>query len=291
MASEFVHSNKNPLHPTSLLSFRAMHTRIEVLFTGVDEAEGRRLAQAVEALTLDMERRFNRFDERSPLAVLNARGREGGVEVDDELFMALELCEAFRRGTAGYFDIATDTAIVGQQSYALDAKSHRVSYLHDGVSLDMGGFAKGFALERVRRLLADEGIATALMNFGDSSVASIGHHPYGEWWAVGIEHTMLRGTMAHEVHLSDGAMSVSGRSRDGRYHIVNPTTGGHVAGEELILVEGRSALVAEVLSTALYAAPRLQREAIIGQYEGYRATEIYCRAGGGVELREIGKKR
>ena len=95
--------------------------------------------------------------------------------------------------------------------------------------------------------------------------------------------------MAYEVHLDGGAMSVSGRSTDGRYHIVNPTTGGTVAAEELILVEGRSALVVEVLSTALYAAPRAQRGAIIGQYDGYRATEIYCRAGGGVELREIGK--
>lgn len=288
---EFVHSNKNPLHPISLFSFEAMHTRIEILFTGVDESSGRRLADMVEQRMMEMERRFNRFDDRSPLAVLNARGGAGDVEVDDELFMALELCEAFRCGTAGFFDVATDTALQRGPSYRLDAKHHTVRLLGEGVSLDMGGFAKGFALERMRRLLADEGIATALLNFGSSSVASLGHHPYGEWWAVGVEHTHLRGTLAHEVHLSGGAMSVSGRSRDGRYHIVNPTTGGRVAAEELILVEGRSALVAEVLSTALYAAPRSQRELIMSQYEGYRATEILCRKGGGVELREIGRNR
>ena len=95
--------------------------------------------------------------------------------------------------------------------------------------------------------------------------------------------------MGHEVHLQGSAMSVSGRATDGRYHIVNPAMGATVAGDELLLVEGRSALITEVLSTALYAAPRAQRAAIMSHFEGYRATEIYCRKGGGVERREIGK--
>ncbi|MBO5400009.1 MAG: FAD:protein FMN transferase [Alistipes sp.] len=286
---EFRFSDKNPLHPISLFSFDAMHTRIEVLLTGIGESAGRSLAERVEQECRQMEHRFNCHDLKSPLAVVNSLAAERKVEVDDELFMALELCEVFRRGTAGYFDIATDSARAGERSYQLDAKAHTVSLSREGIRLDMGGFAKGFALERIRKMLAEEGVETALMNFGNSSVAALGHHPYGEWWAVGVEHTKVRGSMAYEVHLDGGAMSVSGRSTDGRYHIVNPATGGTVAAEELILVEGRSALVVEVLSTALYAAPRAQRGAIIGQYDGYRATEIYCRAGGGVELREIGK--
>jgi thiamine biosynthesis lipoprotein ApbE len=93
--------------------------------------------------------------------------------------------------------------------------------------------------------------------------------------------------MAHDVHLCDNAMSVSGRTPRGEYHIINPHTGGTVAGEELILVEGRSALVAEVLSTALYAAPRAERAEIMKSYDGYRATELYCRAGGTTEAREL----
>jgi thiamine biosynthesis lipoprotein ApbE len=55
----------------------------------------------------------------------------------------------------------------------------------------------------------------------------------------------------------------------------------------MIVVEGRSALVAEVLSTALYAAPQSEREAIMQQFEGYRATEVVCHKGGGVEKRII----
>ena len=236
-----------------------------------------------------MERRFNCHDERSPLAAINLRAAEQAVCVDEDMFMALELCEVFRRATGGAFDIATNTAVADRVSYALDAAHHTVRFLNKGIRLDMGGFAKGYALERIRQMVADAGVTTALMNFGNSSVAALGHHPYGEWWAIGVEHTTQRGQLAHEVHLQSSAMSVSGRSTDGRYHIIYPATGGVVAGEELILVEGRSALITEVLSTALYAAPKAQRAAIMERYKGYRATEIYCRAGGGVERREIGK--
>jgi thiamine biosynthesis lipoprotein len=264
-----------------------MHTRVEVVAVGLDECAGRGLAQSVETEVKRLERCFNRFDNRSPLAVMNARAAAEDVAVDDDMFMALELCEAFRRGTAGYFNIATNTTVGGQVSYSLNADNHTVRYTSSGISLDMGGFAKGFALERVRRMVVEAGAESALINFGNSSVAAISHHPYGEWWGVGVEHTRVQGVMAHDVHLCDNAMSVSGRTPRGEYHIVNPRTGGTVAGEELILVEGRSALVAEVLSTALYAAPRSEREEIMRAYDGYRATELYCREGGTTESREL----
>ena len=287
MALEFQHSTKNPLYPVTYLSFYAMHTRIEIVAVGLDECASRELAQSVEAEVKSLERIFNRFDDRSPLAVMNARAAQQSVEVNDDLFMALELCEAFRRGTAGYFDVATDTSVRGQVSYSLNPEKHTVRYTSSGISLDMGGFAKGFALERVRKMVVEAGAESALINFGNSSVAAIGHHPYGEWWGVGVEHTRVQGVMAHDVHLCDNAMSVSGRTPRGEYHIINPHTGGTVAGEELILVEGRSALVAEVLSTALYAAPRAERAEIMKSYDGYRATELYCRAGGATESRGL----
>lgn len=287
---QFQFSDKNPQHPVTYASFYSMHTRIELVATGLSEAVGRELAQSVEAEVKAMEHRFNRFDDTSPLTVVNMRAAQDFVPVDDELFMALELCEAFRRSTGGYFDVATSSAATDEgysMSYLLDPKQHTVKFTHKGVSLDMGGFAKGFALEQVRRHVQEAGAESALVNFGNSSVAAIGHHPYGECWSVGVEHTKVKGTMAREIKLNDGAMSVSGRNSDGVYHIVNPVTGGMVAGDELVIVEGRSALVCEVLSTALYAAPRAQRTAIMKEYKGYVATELYCREGGSCEIRTI----
>ncbi|MBP3317609.1 MAG: FAD:protein FMN transferase [Alistipes sp.] len=287
---QFQFSDKNPHHPVTYASFFSMHTRIELVATGFTEEKGRELAQSIEAEVKAMEHRFNRFDDTSPMSVVNMRATNEAVTVDDELFMALELCEAFRRGTGGYFDVATASAATDEGyavSYLLDPKKHTVKFTHQGVSLDLGGFAKGFALEQVCRRVREAGAENALINFGNSSVAAIGHHPYGECWSVGVEHTKVKGTMAREIKLNNGAMSVSGRNSDGVYHIVNPITGGLVAGDELVIVEGRSALVCEVLSTALYAAPRAQRSVIMKQYEGYTATELYCREGGSCEIRTI----
>lgn len=294
--AEISYSRKNPDYPIVYASFGAMHTRVELLAVGLDEEQGRGLMAEAEREVKRLERLFNRFDSRSPLAVVNMTATGQSVKVDDELFMALELCEVFRRATAGYFDVTAaddgvDAVSDGSGGYALYGKEHSVRILREGARIDLGGFAKGYAAESVRRIFEQADVRQAVINFGNSSIVAMGHHPYGEWWPIGIEHRKVKSAVAREVRLKDGAMSVSGRAESGDYHIIDPMTGNRAVGEELIVVEGRSALVAEMLSTALYAAPRNRRAAIMAQYEGYVASEIYCRADGTTECREIGKMK
>ena len=284
--AQFRYSDKNPLHPISAIELDAMHTHVELLLTGLAEEQGRNFAEQVQLRIQDMERRFNRFDLKSPLAVVNSCATTNTVVVDNELYMALELCEVFRIATKGYFSVATSTAAPGVKPYELDAASHSVRFSSNDVQIDMGGFAKGFALEQVVNMARESGAESALLNFGNSSIAAIGHHPYGEWWQVGVENFAQRGYTAYEAKLCDSAMSVSGRTPSGEYHIVNPHTGAKVAQDEMIVVEGRSPLVAEILSTALYAAPKPERGVILRQFEGYMATEVYC-GQGGAECRKI----
>lgn len=287
---EFRYSTKNALHPVAYASIKAMHTRLEMVLVDMAEDAARALCEAVETDTSEMERRFSRHEAAAALTVVNMRGGREAVGVDDELFMALELCEAFRRGTEGYFDITacSDCAGVGVRAgYALDAAAHTVRLYGAGTLLDMGGFAKGYALERLRRRVADSGVTQAVLNFGDSSIAAIGHHPYGEWWPVGVGASVGQPSVAHEFRLRDSALSVSGRGRGGEYHIFDPHSGERVVREETVVVEGRSALVCEVLSTALYAAPDSRRKNIISRYEGYAATVLRCGATGGCKVRRV----
>lgn len=294
--AEISYSRKNPDYPIVYATFGAMHTRVELLAVGLGEEQGRGLMAEAEREVKRLERLFNRFDSRSPLAVVNMTAIGQSVKVEDELFMALELCEVFRRATAGYFDVTAaddgvDAVSDGSGGYALDGKEHSVRILREGARIDLGGFAKGYAAESVRRIFEQAEVRQAVINFGNSSIVAMGHHPYGEWWPIGIEHRKVKSAVARELRLKDGAMSVSGRAESGDYHIIDPMTGNRAVGEELIVVEGRSALVAEMLSTALYAAPRNRRAAIMAQYEGYVASEIYCRADGTTECREIGKMK
>ena len=291
MAAEFTYSSKNADCAVAYARFFAMHTRVEVILPKVEESVAQQLVRRVENRVKELERLMNRFDDKSPLAVVNAVATDGTVSVDDELFMALELCEAFRRGTGGYFDVAAAEQPRSGAAYLLDGKSHTIRLASADVKIDLGGFAKGFALEQVCRMLRESGVESGVVNFGNSSIAALGHHPYGEWWPIGVANRKCTGAVAGEFRLCDSALSVSGRAESGEYHILNPHTGLRVAGEELVAVEGRSALVAEELSTALYAAPHNQRAEIMKQYEGYRATELYCRKDGTTERRLIENNR
>ena len=272
---------------------------------------------------------FNRFDAKSEVAALNRSREKVKVECED-LWFLLELCEQMRAATEGYFDIAASSPAgsnsasgkadgrADSAAFTLYHSSHEIK-LSKGCVLDFGGIAKGYALERVRRILCEEyGVENALLNFGGSSIIGIGHHPLGPAWLISpdgagpvwgvaaggnppvgsslrsphhsaslhgppasvprVARPSGRGPSAAteqdgiEFHLRDSALSVSGRSRDGRYHIINPHTGRAEVREGDVAVQGKSAIVCEVLSTALYAAEHEVRNEIIANFDGYR----YC---------------
>jgi thiamine biosynthesis lipoprotein ApbE len=126
------YSQKNPDYPVVYSSFGAMHTRVELLAVGLSEEQGRALMTKVEQEVKRLERLFNRHDSRSPLAVVNATAAGQSVKVEDELFMALELCEVFRRATGGYFDVTAvdenaESRGENRGGYALDGKEHKVT--------------------------------------------------------------------------------------------------------------------------------------------------------------------
>ena len=185
MAAEFTYSTKNAECAVAYATFFAMHTRMELVLPRLEESAAQTIVRDVEQRVKQLEQLMNRFDERSPLAVVNAVAASQSVALDDELFMALELCEAFRRSTQGYFDVAASEQQRAGAAYALDGKNHTVRLLSADARIDLGGFAKGFALERVCGVLREQGVESAVVNFGNSSIAALGHHPYGEWWPIG----------------------------------------------------------------------------------------------------------
>lgn len=265
---EFVYSAKNPQAPVAYATFEAMHTVLEAVLAGVGEPEARRLSGEIERLVETLDAKLNRHDDGSVFAKINAsQGREA-VALDEETFVILQLCEVFRKSTGGYFDIAALSERGNTPAYRLDPVTRSVTLAGDGVVLDAGGFGKGYALDRVKKLLTDAGVGSALVNFGDSSVTAVGSHPFGDCWQVAA--TAGGGTF----RLREVSLSFSGLRPDGQAHIVDPTNRRMVSEGGVIAVEGRSAFVCEIVSTALYAAPRGARQGIVAEFEGYSYTEI-----------------
>ena len=241
-----------------------MHSRLELLFVCPDAGKSRRLCEEAESLVKNESLEFDRHLPDSPTARLNSS--TGRVALGEDLFFALELCEKFRSLTGGYFDVAALSSDKNRPAYRLFPESHEAALTGEGYLLDFGGFAKGFALESVRNLLAGEGITDALLNFGNSSVVGMGKHPFGSCWRVRSEEG------GRTFELKDSAFSISGRSRSGKDHIMDPHSSAPAPAGPWVAVSGRSALLCEILSTAVYAAPLGERDRILESFEGYKAT-------------------
>ena len=275
---EFVYSTRNPEVPTAYSRLDAMHTSCEILLPNLEEAVARTVTETVWNLVREADRRYNRFREDSVLSILNRTAVDVAVEADEELFLILELCETFRKATGGYFDISAGSRIP-DRTLVLDPRTHTVRFNRPGLWLDLGGFVKGFVLEKAVREVAGV-TGCALLSFGSSSVAAIGAHPLGAPWPVSVAHPYYAGRAAHTFPLENAALSVSGKDPHGRGHIIDPVTGNTLEKEELIAVTGPSAMVAEVLSTALWAAPEGERGDILSAFDGYQAWELWCRTDG-----------
>ena len=282
---EFIYSAKNPSVPTAYSRLEAMHTSCEILLPFLPEEEARALVEEVWTLVQEADRRYNRFLSGSALSEVNRKASGEAVEVDEEMFLVLQLCETFRKATQGYFDVSAGSR-VEDRAVLLDAAVHSVRFSRPGMRLDLGGFAKGYVLEKAVRKVAAV-TDCALLSFGGSSTAALGRHPLGEAWPVSVAHSYYAGRTAHTFDLKDEALSVSGKDPRGRGHIMDPATGNVLEKDGLVAVTGPSALVTEVLSTALWVAPAQRRGDILSAFDGYRAWEILCRTDGQAMILEI----
>jgi thiamine biosynthesis lipoprotein len=122
------------------------------------------------------------------------------------------------------------------------------------VQVDLGGYAKGYALDRAAELLRKQGIRNALINIG-GNVLALGRHG-DRPWRVGIQHPRKSGALA-TLDLRDGeAIGTSGdyqryfMAGDVRYcHLINPRSGYPMQGVQAVTVLTRGAR-AGVLSDA-----------------------------------------
>jgi FAD:protein FMN transferase len=132
-------------------------------------------------------------------------------------------------------------------------KNNTVYSTNVGVKLDLGGYAKGYALDMALAELQKQGVKNALVNIGGNIIA-LGQH--GEKpWRVGIQHPRQPKPMATLDLLSGWAIGTSGDyqryfERDGkRYcHIIDPRDGYPAQGKQAVTVLLPPSLHAGVLS-------------------------------------------
>ena len=178
-------------------------------------------------------------------------------------------CWGFVRGTGTWPDeeaIRAAQALAGMRHVTLHEKGRTVSFARKGVSIDLGGIGKGYAIDEATQVLRDCGVERALLHGGTSTAVALGSPPDADAWQVAVPAPGTTEPLA-VVALKDEALSVSAEwgkffERDGvTYgHVIDPRTGYPVHGAMLSAVVHDSATEADAWSTAMMVMDREELE-------------------------------
>jgi FAD:protein FMN transferase len=277
------------LHKESRL---LMGTLVEVTAVGPRD----KAAAAIQAALDEIKRveDLTSFHKPSALARLNEAAGTGAVVVDPELFTLVERSLKIARDTNGAFDptigpltrlwhfsageprlpdpseIAEALGKLGWEKIKLDPHSHAVLLTEPGMAIDLGAFAKGYALERARDRIKERGISSALVNIG-GDIMAMGEKEPGKPWRVGIQDPRNPTSMVAVVAAKDRAVITSGDYerffvKEGKryHHILDPKTGYPAESLQSATILADDPSTTQPMGTALF---------VLGVQEGLKYVE------------------
>lgn len=278
-----------------------MGTRVEIQLWADDPAEAARLLAAGMAEFDRIEALMSTYIPDSEMSRVNRLAADEPQPVTAELFELLQKAEEISELTDGAFDITFDS--VGQyydfrqrqrpdamqisehleninyRHVVLNESDRTVAFSAKGVRINLGGIAKGHAVEKVIALLAEAGVSQGLATAGGDTrlLGKRGDKP----WVVGIRDPNDEQAVFTRVALDDEAISTSGDyerffDEDGvRYHhILSPSSGRPATGVRSVSVIGPSATVTDGLSTSLFVMGPEKAMELIGRLTDYEALII-----------------
>jgi thiamine biosynthesis lipoprotein len=251
---------------------------------------------AVEAVMAEMHRinaAMSPHKVTSELSLINEGAATAPVAVSAEMFELLGKALAFSRASGGAFDItyaaagqlydyragiAPDAAaleaaraLIDWRHVQLDPATRSVRFARPGVRIDLGGFAKGHAVDNAARLLGQLGIRHAMVAAGGDSrvMGTRGNRP----WTVAVRDPRREGEVVAVLPLSDVSISTSGDyerffERDGVrcHHLLDPRTGRSPDGVRSVTIIADDGLTSEAFSKTVF---------VLGVQEGLRFVEAH----------------
>jgi thiamine biosynthesis lipoprotein len=223
------------------------------------------------------------------------------VPLSDEMFGLIARAIDFADLSDGAFDISfasagflydyragiapTERALakareaIGWRHLELDPEAQTLRFTHPGTRIDLGGFAKGHAVDNAVRLLQQRGIAHAIVTAGgDSRVLG---DRRGRPWTIGIRDPRRPGEVVAVLPLEDTAISTSGDyerffERDGvrHHHVLDPHTGRSADRVRSVTVLAPNGLTSEALSKTVFVLGAAEGLALIDRMPGVDAVVV-----------------
>lgn len=276
-----------------------MGVQARIVLYAPDSAAARAAAASAFDRIAALDEIMSDYRVDSELTRLIERAGEGPIPVSDELFDVLQLSQRIARLSDGAYDVTVGPLVqlwrearrsatlpsdsarseassrTGWMLLRLEARPPTAALARDGMRLDLGGIAKGYAADEALRALRAAGLSRALIEFGGDMVA--GDPPPGQdGWRIsvplGASDVMLPDSAAgpsdpktsepadapHHIILANKALSTSGDTQQfvdiggKRYsHVVDPRTGVGLTSRVAVTVIAPKGVLSDALATAL----------------------------------------
>jgi len=227
-----------------------------------------------------IERLLTTYDEDSETSLINRNAGLAPVPVSKETFDLIERSIRISRITQGAFDITygavdrrlwnfdttmqrlpdKETArqmvrLINYRNIILDPVNTTVLLKEKGMRIGFGGIGKGYAAERAKKVMRQEGATSGVVN-ASGDLTAWGYQPDGKPWTIGIVNPNAAGQVFSMLSVTDMALATSGNYEkyitiDGkRYsHTINPRTGLPIAGIKSVTILCPNAEIADAMAT------------------------------------------
>lgn len=170
--------------------------------------------------------------------------------------------------------------LVGYKNLSFDKKTYSVGFNVAGMGLDLGGIAKGWAVDRAMEKLVSRGIRSAIIDAG-GDLRIIGARPGKDFWRIGVQHPRDPGALIFTIELKDTAIVTSGdyerffMADSVRYHhLLDPATGQPARSCQSVTVLATTATEADACATAAFVLGPAKGIAFLRSRPGVRGVII-----------------
>ncbi|MDP6686252.1 MAG: FAD:protein FMN transferase [Candidatus Omnitrophota bacterium] len=277
-----------------------MDTFVEVSCYSVEKDTARRAIKEAFDEVKRIEKLLSKYDPESVVSRVNTLAGTENVKISKEVFALIERAIYYSKISDGAFDITVSPVVdvwrkareekaipddktlsqalrrVGYEKIAMDRGDLSIRFLDKDTKIDLGGIAKGYAVDRAREVLSSQGIENALINIG-GNIFALGSPLRKDAWQIGVQHPRDKNDIVLKLGLKDQTISTSGDYErffvldDKRYsHIIDPRTGRPSEGIMSVTVMARSGEAADALSTAVFVMGAEKGRALIKSMDGIK---------------------
>jgi thiamine biosynthesis lipoprotein len=269
----------------------------------VATAENKEIARAAVSAAVEklhyVDKLMSDYDPKSELSKVNREGFGKAIKVDADLLQVLNKSVEYSRVSEGAFDvtigpvvdlwhiageqsieptaeqIATAKSKVGYEKLIIDNENSTVRFSVDGMRIDLGGIAKGYAIDLAIEATKQNGALGAMVDVG-GDIRCYGSPSGKEYWRIGLQDHRKQGQILLVLKLNDAAVATSGDyqrfvviDKQQHSHIMNPAMADSARELSSVTVIAPTAIQADALATAV---------TVVGSEKGIRLIEAIAEA-------------